>query len=148
MQKKLLAAMTRALFDTDLVASRIILAMAEFLWAILLLWPGETFGRPTYKIMSHVMAEEAWGLVFLMSGVAQITIVLSEIFHSMFAKVFAGWNAMLWVYVVASMLLSVYPPPAAISGEMALAVAATWIWIRPYIIYEGIVRARQQHSRF
>jgi hypothetical protein len=142
MEQKILHAFSKSLFDTDLVASRVILAMAEFIWALLLMWPGETFSRPTYSLMSHVMSEESWSLVFLLTAVSQTTIVLAEFFHSTFARVFAGWNAALWLFVVTSMLLSVYPPPAAISGEIALAAAAFWIWVRPYILFHGVVNAR------
>jgi hypothetical protein len=31
------------------------------------------------------------------------------------------------------MLASVYPPPAAIGGEIALALSAFWIWLRPIL---------------
>jgi ABC-type thiamin/hydroxymethylpyrimidine transport system permease subunit len=100
--------------------------------------------RPTYNIMGQVMPENAWAFVFLMSAVMQTTIVLSESYHSLFARMFAGFNAGLWSFIVVSMLLSVSPPPAAISGEIALACASVWIWIRPYIIIEGLNRARQK----
>lgn len=124
-----------AIFDSDLIATRCTLAFAEFLWAIMLWWPGDTFGRPTYAVMSHVMPEDAWGLVFALSAVTQITIVAQGHFAKSYARLFAGWNAALWAYIVVSMLLSVYPPPAAISGEIALMFAAGWVWIRPAILY-------------
>lgn len=141
MQNKIIPAMSRALFDSDLIATRITLAMAEMLWGIMLFWPGETFSRPTYKIMAHIMTEEAWALLFLVTAALQLTIVLQETFHTAFAKYFSAYNAVLWNTVVIGMLLSVYPPPAAIAGEMALAFAATWIWLRPYILTEGFRRA-------
>ena len=140
--QKILRSFSKSLFDTDLVASRVILAMAEFIWALLLMWPGDTFDRPTYTIMRHVLPEEAWAFVFLITAMCQTTIVLSEIFHSTFARIFAAWNAVLWIFIVTAMLMSVYPPPAAISGEIALAFAAFWIWLRPYIIFHGVVNAR------
>jgi hypothetical protein len=144
--EKILPAATRALFDSDLVATRIILALAEWLWAILLLWPGDTFGRPTYKMMAHVMTEEAWALTFLLMASLQTTIVLTESFHNVYARAFAGLNAAIWVFIVVSMLLSVYPPPAAISGEIALALGATWVWLRPIIEMRGIVNVRQKRA--
>lgn len=139
--KNMLQGISRALWDSDLIASRVSLSIAEFMWATMLLWPGDTFGRPTYKIMSHVMNEEAWGLILLLSAATQITIVMVENFHGYCARLFASWNACLWVFLVLSMLLSVYPPPAAIGGEMALALAAVWIWIRPLFLMEGYRRA-------
>lgn len=135
-------AISHAIFDTDMTAIRICLALSEFLWAVMLLWAGDTFGRPTYTIMAHIMIEEAWALLFLVSAVAQISIVAQEDYHSRFARYFAGYNALLWDFVVVSMLMSVYPPPAAISAEISMAIFATWIWIRPYILAEGYRRAR------
>jgi hypothetical protein len=142
MRRCYLDAFTKSLFDTDLVASRSILALAEFTWAILLFWPGDTFARPTYTHMSHVFNETTWAFIFLGSGLMQTYLVLHEEFHTVLARVFAGWNASLWLYIVVSMLLSVYPPPAAISGEIALAFSAFWIWLRPFIIYKGVLNAR------
>lgn len=123
------------MFYSDLQATRWTLGFAEFLWAVTLLWPGETFGRPTYHVMAQVMTEEAWGFVFLMSAVTQFAILFQGKYHERFPVIFAAWNAALWAYVVFSMYLSVTPPPAAISGETALALAAFWVWIRSgYIV--------------
>lgn len=133
--------LSRALWDSDLVASRVSLAIAELLWAIMLFWPGDTFSRPTYSMMAQVMSEEAWGLMMLLSAVTQVTIVIALNFHSYFARVFAGWNACIWVFLILSMMLSVSPPPAAISGDMALAFLAVWIWCRPIFLAEGYRRA-------
>ena len=144
MQDKVISAVRRILFEEEFVGTRLILALSEFMWAILLLWPGDSFDRPTYSVMAKVMPEEAWGLVFLVSGVTQISIVLREDFYCPLSRYFAAWNAALWVYVVVAMLLSVSPPPAAISGEIILAMAAAWIWVKPIIIFNGIMYARKQ----
>jgi hypothetical protein len=135
--QKMLRALSSALWDTDLVSSRMTLAFGELAWAVMLLWPGPTFGRPTYSHMAGVMAEEAWGVLFLVSFATQMTIILLDDMHSRFARYFACWNATLWGYTVWSMLASVYPPPAAIGGEIALAIAACWIFVRPYILAQG-----------
>jgi hypothetical protein len=137
---------TRALFDSDLVASRLIIALAEWFWFALLLWPGDTMARPTYRVMGHVMPEEAWAFVFMVSAIMQTSIVLTESYHSLFARMFAGFNAGLWSFIVLAMLISVSPPPAAISGEISLALASIWIWLRPFIIIEGLSRARAQRT--
>jgi len=131
---------TDAIFDSDLIASRIVLAMAELFWAVLLLWPGDSFSRPTYGVMAHVMPEDAWALVFLVSAITQITIVILNDYHSRFSRYFAAWNAALWGFCVVAMLLSVYPPPAAIGGEIALAFSSLWIWARPLVIRMGVCR--------
>lgn len=138
---KIIHATSRLLWDTDLIGTRFLLAVAEALWALMLFWPGDTFGRPTYSVMATAFNETVWAILFLMSAITQLTIVLQDDFHSRFARYFAGWNAVLWFSVVLSMLMSVYPPPAAIAGEIALAVGAMWIWVRPYILVEGYRRA-------
>lgn len=45
-------------------------------------------------------------------------------------------------------IASVYPPPAAMGGEIALAMAAVWVWLRPLIIREVYVRAAIDSSCF
>ena len=124
-------------FYSDLHATRFTLSIAEAIWAVTLLWDGDTFGRPTYIQMSQVMSENAWGFVFLISSVTQASILVRGNYHSRFATYFAGWNCALWLYVTISMYMSVTPPPAAISGEAALALAAGWIWIRSGRIIHG-----------
>lgn len=134
---------TSALWDTEMVPARLLLGIAEFWWFALLIWPGETFGRPTYNGMAKVMPEEAWALVFAVSSITQFTIVVRQDFHCWVARYFAAWNMVLWVFVVVSMLLSVYPPPAAISTEITLALAAVWIWIRPFLLLWAYERAER-----
>ena len=124
-------------FYADLQAIRFTLSIAEAIWALTLLWDGNTFDRPTYMQMSQVMSENAWGFVFLISSVTQASILIIGDYHSRFATYFAGWNCALWLYVTISMYTSVTPPPAAISGEAALALAAGWIWIRSGHIING-----------
>ena len=124
-------------FYSDLHATRFTLGLAEILWSITLLWPGDTFGRPTYTVMSRVMSEESWGFIFLLSGITQFSILFSGDFHGRFSILFAGWNAALWWFVVVAMYLSVFPPPAAISGELALSVAALWVYIRSGYVTTG-----------
>ena len=118
------------LFYTHLHSTRFTLAIAELLWAISLLWPGDTFNRPTYTLMSLLMSETCWAYIFLVTGLFQILILMYANYHSKVAIIFAAWNSLLWWYVVVSMYMSVYPPPAAISGELALALGASWVFTR------------------
>ena len=133
MPEKVISAFARALFSKDMVSARIILALSEFMWFMLLVWPGDTFGRPTYNGMAKVMPEECWALVFLATSMMQSAIIGKENFHSREARWFAAYNVLLWVFVVGSMLASVYPPPAAISAEIVLALASFWIWLKPHV---------------
>ncbi len=68
---KIIGSLSRLLWDTDLIATRFLLALAEMLWAIMLVWPGETFSRPTYLNMAALMSEGAWAIVFALSSITQ-----------------------------------------------------------------------------
>lgn len=141
MINRYLQSLSRALWDSDLIATRISLFFAEILWAIMLFWPGDTFSRPTYSLMSAIADEKTWAILFFITGVLQLGIVAVDSLHTTFARYFAAWNATLWLYVAFSMLLSIFPTPAAIGGDIALALAAGWVCIRPYILSEGYKRA-------
>jgi len=145
MKERFIQALSRVIWDTDLVATRVTLSFAEFLWAVMLLVPDEgVFTRPTYANMAHLMNQDQWGMILLISAVTQFTIVLQNDFHSRFARYFAAWNAVLWVYIgTVSPLLSVSPPPAAMGGEMALGIAAGWIWLRPFLLRNAYKRGYQ-----
>ena len=132
-----LRGMSSALFDSDLIASRLVLFLAEALWAIMLFWPGDTFGRPTYSEMAKLAPELVWATAFGISAVLQICIVVYQQCDRAWARVFACWDAALWGASVVLMLKGVYPPPAAIGGEVALAMSALWIAIRPAILQKG-----------
>ena len=55
--QKMLRALSAALWDSDLVSSRLTLAFGEFCWTNMLFWPGDTLGRPTYSHMGIVLSE-------------------------------------------------------------------------------------------
>ena len=138
---KIVPNVSRALFDSDFVATRLILAVAELLWAMMLFWPGDTFDRPTYTALANVASETVWAFIFLTSGVLQSCVVMYNKYGKPWAQVFANWNAVLWVFVVSASITSVHPPPAAMGGEIALAMAAVCVWLRPLIMREVYVRA-------
>ena len=131
MSPRIVSGMSRALFDSDLIATRLALFLAEALWAIMLFWPGDTFARPAYSWMGAVAPELVWALAFGVSAVLQISIIIYDQCDRTWAHVFAVLNALLWWASIALMLVGAYPPPAAIGGEVALAVSALWIAVRP-----------------
>jgi hypothetical protein len=133
-KQKALRGISRAFFDSDLVATRMTLALAEFAWCIMLLWPGDTFERPTYFGMADIAGELWWAVVFGVSAIIQLSIVVFWLCNTRLAHWFGAWNGLLWLVTIAAMLDSVYPPPAAIGGEIALTMAAIWIGIRPMLL--------------
>lgn len=118
------------IYGSDLHATRFMLGLAELVWAIALIWPGDTFSRPTYSMMASIAPEECWAVVFGMSAYIQFCILFHGNYHSRLAVIFACFNSLFWIFTVISMYMSVYPPPGAISGELALAFGAAWVFIR------------------
>lgn len=139
-RETLISNLSRMLWDDRMIGTRFVLALSELVWGITLIFWGAAhnlFQRPTYKYMDLIGNEYGWGVVFLLSAALQMTIVLTDDLHSLFSKYFAGFNAVLWVTTTAGCFLAVYPPPSAMSGEVALTCAACWIWVRPYILARG-----------
>jgi hypothetical protein len=137
------------IYGSDLHATRLLLGIAELAWAIALFWPGDTFSRPTYSVMALVAPETCWAIAFLITSFLQFHILLYTNYHSKFAVIFAGWNSFLWIFTVFSMYMGVYPPPAAISGELAMALGATWVFIRtgvPCFTYDAHLARRAGHA--
>lgn len=141
MTDKFITAFSKLIWDSDLIASRFTLALAEAIWGIFLLFPGNTFDRGYYHSMSIIAPEEVWGVLFVSSSIFQFIIVMRNVLHSKFARCFAAWNATLWVVTIGGLAI-IYPLSAALGGELALSCAAVWIFIRPYILAEGYKRAR------
>ena len=120
---------TRVLFEDGLNMTRFLLGFAELLWAAMLAWPGETFSRPTYWAMAEVMREELWACAFLLTGICQFSIIAMPVIDRRTSIVFSCFNMTFWWFIVLSMYASV-SAPAAISGETALALGASIIYIR------------------
>lgn len=137
----LLNSISRLIWDSDLIAARFLLALAEVFWAVLLILPESAIERVSYDSLITVLRAEIWAAIFLGSAAVQMTIILKGKFHTKDARVFAGWNACLWTFVVSAMLFSGSPPTAAMAGDVALAIAAIWVFIRPYLLAEGLYRA-------
>ena len=121
------------LFKSDLSMTRVTLAIGELFWGIMLLWPGNTFERPTYTVMNYFASEAVWTFMFFVSGFIQLHIA-SEKRKGLFERSFSLLNALLWNCVVIMMLLSVFPPPAATGMEFAAALISIWIFARPVVL--------------
>lgn len=141
--KQAVHGLSRAFFDSDLVATRLMLFFSEMCWAVMLWWPGETFNRPTYYYMGEFAPEFVWAAAFTITAAVQLHIVAFELQETKLAKAFAIWNAALWVSAVGMMLASVYPPPAAIGAEISATLVAVWIAVRPAILCS--IQRKVQH---
>jgi hypothetical protein len=143
-KEKTVDTITSALFDSDLVLLRILLGVAEFFWFVLLIWPGTVFDQPYYIEIREIMSEETLAFVFLGISIFQFYIIATDRYHTTIASFFAFISAMIWAIMILTIFFSVTPPPAQISGEIALTLGALWVWLRPIILYHGIQSARKK----
>jgi hypothetical protein len=144
LKQKTVNAFSRTLFDTELIMLRILLGLSELFWAILLLWPGNSFAQPYYAHLNKYIDETQLAAIFIVFAVIQFFIIFTEKFHTKFSHGFAFLSAVLWCVTILSIFFAVYPPPSQIGGEIVLMFGAIWIWLRPIILFHGIQDARKQ----
>lgn len=119
----------------DLSMAKLILSLASILWALLLFWPGDTFGptRTTYSLMAHWMSEMTWGALFLVHGVLSFWAILWCRNDAWLVIGDCVLGALLWTCSCSLMMFAYLPnnpPPAAISAEIILAILSWWFLIR------------------
>lgn len=115
----------------DTAAVQFLIGLAGIFWSVMLFWPGDTFERQTYFYMAEFMSEHAWAWFFGIHGVVMIILSSRVVqFSFWFDVIFMTIGCVLWTGSCIAMLLSVYPPPAAIAAEIALAFGAWWILVR------------------
>jgi hypothetical protein len=125
------------LIYSDLACVRATLLLAELIWGMTLLWPSYMFELPTYDLMAVMLPEAAWGVIFLTSAFLQGLILICRRYHIWPSVCFSLLNAVLWWTVVLSLYIAAPLPHPALSGEVALAVAASWIFIRSGLLKAG-----------
>lgn len=107
--------------------------MSAYLWSVLLLWPGETLARPTYRHMQEVMPyDEYWATLFMLVGTLQLWRLYAKT-----SRYAIKWEYLLkivacsmWSFVGFACMFSVYPPPAAMSDTLIIAVGCWWDMVR------------------
>ena len=107
--------------------------MSAYLWAGCLLWPGDTLDRPTYRHMAEVMPEDwHWSLVFLTLGSVQLWRLYAKSWRYTL-KYECALKALalsVWSFVGFACMFSIYPPPAAMSDTLVVAVLCWWDMMR------------------
>lgn len=135
-------ALSKTLLDSQMTTTRLILALSSLTWAMLLLLPGELFtGRPTYAVMAMIANEKAWGVLFLIHGVFALYTLVSGTVNRVTLSLDGFLGCVLWTSSTAACFyaywpylptfwesLKAYRPPAAMSGELWLSIAA-WIYL-------------------
>lgn len=118
------------LLYNDLSTIRLFLAMSSIVWGILLFWQGDTFARPTYHVMGLIADELVWGGLFFIQGIVALYSLITEKETELVFFIDALLGCVLWTGSCIAMLMSVYPPPAAISAEITAAISSWWILVR------------------
>jgi hypothetical protein len=108
---------------------RFIVANSAVYWFVFLVWPGMTMDRPTYTGMRLIGDDYTWSAIFLLTAILQYLRLEIWIRTTKKALVIDTITAFVWTFTTTSMTLSVYPPPAAIAGEISIAFVAIWLWI-------------------
>ena len=122
------------LFAADLKFARAALAWASLLWCLMLLWPGDTFQRPTYELMGKYAPEWVWATSFGIHGIYSLINLSRDKIRQTVDWVVEGMlGCVLWTSSCFFMLFSVYPPPAAISAEIVSAFTS-WVILARYPI--------------
>lgn len=111
--------------------ARLSVGTAALLWALLTMTC--ELDRPVYATMRAAMPIGCWAVLFALIAVFE--------FSSLFARcnnrclpALLGFIACVWVFVVASMMLSVASPTAGIAGEAVVAIQASWLFLRRAIL--------------
>ena len=122
--------------ETDLIATRFMLSLGSLFWGAMLLFPGETFSRPMFTVLSEVMPEIFWGILFLISGFAGLYSLFCGYVKKILIVIDSLLGCFLWTSITIGMLLSAFTvgnnssAPAAASPAIVLAMESWWILIR------------------
>lgn len=123
---------------SDTTPTRFLLALSGTLWGIFLLLPGDTFDRPVYAYMHMLANENIWALIWLTYSMGMWWRLFSSTNQPKWSLFFHILGAMLYSTTSVSIYLTLITPfPAAISTELALAIAAGWVLVRTNINSEG-----------
>ena len=118
------------LWRMETTSTRIALALGSLGWGVMLWWPGDTFARPAYSLMAQMLPELGWGSLFLLHGVYSLYSIITNQRGKLAFLTEGALGCALWTGSCAGIILSVYPPPAAIAGEISLAFFSWWHLVR------------------
>lgn len=117
-------------YYSDLHATRFLLGFAELWCSLTMFLDFSDSDDFTTTVMASMFPAQVWGALFLVIGILQFTILFTGNYHTRVSTWFAGVSSIFWWLVCLSMVLSSGVVPATISGEVSLALGASWVWIR------------------
>jgi hypothetical protein len=106
--------------------------LSGVLWAACLAFPGDTLERPTYRFMGQIAPEWVWMATFAILAAAQ-TYRLKHRFAGRSSRLdyVTKFAAMLvWGLVAVLCMVAQYPPAAAVSDSIVVALATVWDFLR------------------
>lgn len=106
-------------FKSDLRGVRCLLGVAEVVTGFVIL-----VSDVHREIMWQLLPGDIWAMVFMGTGLAHFKVAEQ---HGIRARVFALWDAILWIFVTSCMIASGIVPP---SSEVALTVGTLWVLLR------------------
>lgn len=118
------------MFGIDMEGTRFTLTLAACLWSVMLFWSGDTFDRQTYSVMASIAGELTWATLFGLQGICAFYSLLAEKKNRFLFIFDAVLGCLLWSSSCIAMLMSVYPPPAAIGAEIAAAFSSWLVLVR------------------
>lgn len=111
-------------------SSRVFLTMSSYLWAFLLLLPGDTFDKQSYILMSKIAPEMFWAVAFLCYAIIS-TLNLNFIFDSKYLKLAeAIVGFLIWTTAAVGIYMSTAQAPAVAAPHIVGACMSWWILIR------------------
>jgi hypothetical protein len=140
------------LLESQMQNTRLLLAFSSLTWAFLLTFSGfDLFtNRQTYSIMEIICREEIWAALFAIHGVFALYSLKSEINCSLFVIMDGFLGCLLWTTSTTACFaahwphvgtflqnIAAYNPPAAMSGELWVAIASWWHMIRQWVEKES-----------
>jgi hypothetical protein len=117
---------------TDTAPAAICSIISGYLWAACLAFDGDTLQRATYKYMAQIAPEWVWMGWFFAVATIQTWRLFSRPHRRMWhLDLTIKFVAMMtWVTVAVACMISQYPPAAAVSDTIVIAIACLWDFLR------------------
>ena len=134
----------QSLIDSPMKNTRLLIALSSLTWAVLLFWSGDLFeaSRKTYAIMAQIASEPVWATLFLLHGILAFWTLKTSANNklSLWGDAFLGcilWTTSTFACFIAHWpngdfltAFATYNPPAAMSGELWVAIFSWWSFVR------------------
>jgi len=134
----------KALLDSSMHTTRLLLALSSLTWAFLLLLPGDLFtGRQIYTVMNAIASEEIWGMAFCVHGILALYTLINGTRNGITLCLDGFLGCIIWTAATSACFaahwpmhetfinsLIAYRPPATMSADIWMSVAAWWHLIK------------------